>query len=593
MRRLGLLLLFAALTVSACRGGVRRFPLAPPLWVDNDMNHVPERPSKYYSGLLADGADQMVFRPLAYGFALPMPGESVNVNSMDEVPNSAWFTNRIGMFEMTPEEAYQGACGDDPPLSADQAPWTVTAAKPNGANPGFFIKAADGRRYLLKFDSPLQPTRATGSDVFGSKVYHAAGFWTPCNEVVFFRSDILKIDPEATAENALGQDVPITNADIDKVLSSAFRDKNGVLRASASRFVPGRPIGPFKYEGTRGDDPNDVVDHQDRRELRGSRILAAWINHFDSREQNSLDVWIKAKDDHTYLRHYFIDWGDSLGGRWPFDQISRRLGRSYYWDWRHFFTDLISFGFIPRTWNRLQINPFDQFGYFDGPTFTASKWKGGYPNPAHDRMSVRDALWMVRIISNIEERHVRAMVKASRFPDPRLTEFIVKRLMQRRQRIFEEYLTKYSPLSNFQVARRTPGSKVQSFCFENLALKHGVANLEHTYYKMRFRGGRRLGPRENLSDEELGWLQFRPDLEHPHRACVVLPVGHRRPADLAKNAPDNDPLRYGILDIFVHQTRAVRPTSETRIHFYDLGHERGFQLVGVERPTQPILPDLY
>ncbi|MEO1339248.1 MAG: hypothetical protein AAFV29_26645, partial [Myxococcota bacterium] len=202
-------------------------------------------------------------------------------------------------------------------------------------------------------------------------------------------------------------------------------------------------------------------------------------------------------------------------------------------------------------------------------------------------------LMMRTIHSNIEERHVRAMVKASRFPDPRLTEFIVKRLMQRRQRIFEEYLTKYSPLSNFQVARRTPGSKVQSFCFENLALKHGVANLEHTYYKMRFRGGRRLGPRENLSDEELGWLQFRPDLEHPHRACVVLPVGHRRPADLAKNAPDNDPLRYGILDIFVHQTRAVRPTSETRIHFYDLGHERGFQLVGVERPTQPILPDLY
>ena len=596
MRRFArFLLVVAALTAFvSCRGGVRRFPLAEPVWTDPDMNHVKERPDKYYSGLLADGADQMAFRPLAYAFALPVPGESVNVNAMDEVPNSAWFTNRIGFYPMTPDEVYAGACADAPSLSAEQAPWTVTAAKPNGANPGFFIKAADGRRYLLKFDSAQQPTRATGSDVLGSKLYHAAGFWTPCNEIVFFRADILKIDPEATAENDVGEDVPITKADIDKVLSSAFRSKDGVLRASASRFVPGRPIGPFKYEGTRGDDPNDVVNHQDRRELRGSRLLGAWINHFDSREQNSLDVWIKEKDDRTYIRHYFIDWGDSLGGRWPFDQISRRLGRSYYWDWNHFFTDLIALGLIPRAWNRLQVNPYDQFGYFDGDTFTASKWKAGYPNPAHDRMSIRDALWMVRIISNIEEKHVRAMVKAARFPDPRLGEFLVKRLMERRQRIFEEYLTSHSPLANFWVARRTPGHPAQSFCFENLALKHGVADVEHTYYKMRFRGGRNLGARENLSDEELGWLQFNPDPEHPHRSCIVLPIGHRRPADLvAADAPDDDPLRYGILDIFVHQTRSVRPTNETRVHFYDLGPDRGFRMVGVERPEQPLLPDVY
>ncbi len=593
MRRFAPILLVAVAAIS-CGSGVRRFPLAPPIWVDPDVHHVPERPGKYYSGLIADGADQMIFRPAAYGFALPVPGESINVNSMDEVPNSAWFTNRIGYYPMTPDEVGKGACGDEPPLSADQKPWTVTAAKPNGANPGFFIKAADGRRYLLKFDSPLQPTRATGADIFGSKMYHAAGYWTPCNEIVFFRSDILKIDPEATAENEVGQDVPITKADIDKVLSSAFRSKDGILRASASRFVPGRPIGPFRYEGTRSDDPNDVVDHQDRRELRGSQVLAAWINHFDSREQNSLDVWIKEDDGRTYIRHYFIDWGDSLGGRQVFDQISRRLGRSYYWDWNHFFTDLVTFGLIPRPWNRLEVNPYDQFGYFDGPTFTSSRWKAGYPNPAHDRMSTRDALWMVRIISNIEEPHVRAMVKAAEFPDPRFEEFIVKRLMQRRQRIFGEYLTANSSLSNFQVARRTPGSKAQSLCFEDLAVKHRVADIENTYYKMRFRGGANLGARNNLSDKELGWLQFNPDPDHPHRSCIVLPIGHRRPADLVNpDAADDDPMRYGILDIFVHQTRSVRPTSETRVHFYDLGPEKGFRLVGVERPGQPILPDLY
>ena len=593
MRRF-ILLLILTVAVVACRGSVRRFPLSPPLWVDNDMHHVTERPDGYYSGLLADGADQMALRPFAYAFAIPIPGESVNVNALDEVPNSSWFTNRIGFHPMTPEEAGKGACMGETPLSEDQAPWTVTAAKPNGANPGFFIKAGDGRRYLLKFDSPLQPTRATGADVIGSKVYYAAGYWTPCNEIVYFNADVLKIDPEATAEDAVGNDVPITTKAIDKVLSKAFRTKGGLLRASASRFVPGRPIGPFRYEGTRSGDPNDAVDHQDRRELRASRILAAWINHFDSREQNSLDVWIKEDSGTTYVRHYFIDWGDSFGGRQVFDQISRRLGRSYYWDWRHFFVDLTTFGLVPRAWNRIELNKFDQFGYYDGPTFTASKWKAGYPNPAHDRMSTRDALWMVRIISQFEEPHIRAMVKSAKFADPRLEEFLVQRLLQRRQRIFEEYLTKHSSLTNFQIARRTPGSKVQSLCFEDLAVKHGVVNVEYTYYKMRFRGGRKLGARENLDDDELGWLQFHPDPEHPHRSCIVLPIGHRRPSELAgPNAADDDPLRYGILDIFVHHTRSVRPTSETRVHFYDLGPERGFRAVGIERPNQPILPDLY
>lgn len=575
-----------ALGASACAPQVRRFPLASPTWVDADKNHVPEKPDEYYSGLMADGADKMAFYPLAQMWLVPLPGEAVNVNALDEVPNSSWYQNRIGVHDYTPEQAAAGACGDAPPLQP-VGKWRVSGAKPNGANPGFFIKAADGQRYLLKFDGPKQPMRATSADVVGSKIYWLAGYHTPCNMVVYFPEDIFEIAEDATAENEYGEKVPMQQHHVDAVLEKAYRLKNGLLRASASRFVSGRPIGPFRYEDTNTADPNDVVPHQDRRELRGSMILAAWINHFDSREQNTLNVWTK-EEEREFITHYIIDWGDSFGGRWPHDDISRRLGRSYYLDFQHVFVDLVTLGLYPRVWNDLKLNDVDTFGYLDGPTFTASEWRGGYPNPAHDRMTPNDALWMVRILSRITPAHLRAMLEEARYPDPRLTEAIFRLLLQRRQRIFEEYLTQYVPLTGFALARRgEDDDRRQSLCFEDLALKHGVADPTITSYKLRFRGGEKL-------DEEIGWMQFRPDPEHPHRSCVVFPIGHRRPADLApEGAADDHPLRYGVLDIFVHQTKSVRPTSSIEVHFYDLGPERGYQLVGIVRPPEVNIPDAY
>lgn len=583
-----LALLVGSVLLSGCVADLRRFALADPLWEDTDRQHVPKEPAQYYSGLLADGADQMFFRPIADFWAFHRPGESVNVNALDEVVNSAWFQNRIGLFRLSPEEVARAACGNTPTLSMDTGPWVVTAAKPNGANPGFFIKAGDGHSYLLKFDGPLQPGRATSADVIGSKLYWAAGYHTPCNEIVHFDPKHITIAEGATAEDAFGEDQPIRREDVDRVLAMALRRKDGLLRASASRFVPGRPIGPFRYEGLRSDDPNDAIPHEDRRELRAARVFGAWINHFDSREQNTMDVWVK-DGEREYIRHYYLDWGDSLGGRWPLDGISRRLGHSYYLDWGHVLGDLLTLGFWPRPWNEVTLNQFEIFGYFDAENFEPRAWKGGYPNPAFERLTDRDALWAARILSNIDEARIRAVVKTAEFTDPRHEAFMVEVLLARRQKILEAYLRSENSLSNFRVVRRghTADPRAQSVCFEDLALLHGVTSLDTVFYKMRFRAGARL-------DQELGWLQFTPDPEHPHRSCILLPLGYRRPSELAKpGAPDDDPLRYGVLDIFVHQEAKVTPTSHVELHFYDLGPDRGFRLVGIDRPPHTVLPDLY
>jgi hypothetical protein len=563
-----------------CARPIARFGLVDPLWVDPDRNPVPGKPAKYFSGLIADGADQIAFRPLSRFFAFPLTEEAVNVNSLDEVPDSAWFVNRIGFNAMTPAEVAQGACAGVAPLDPG-GPWTVVVAKPDGANPGFFIKAADGRRYLLKFDGAEQPQRATAADVVGSKIYHAAGYHTPCNVTIYFPQTVLRMDPGATRTNEYGEAVPMTGDDIEKVLAAAYRRKDGWLRASASQFLPGVPLGPFRYEGTRADDPNDVVPHEDRRDLRAGRIFAAWLNHFDSREQNSLDLWV---DDggRQYIRHYALDWGDCLGSAWAWDAMTRRLGHSGYFDYDQILVDLVTLGLWPRPWNAARPSTeFQTFGYFSPDQFVASRWRGGYRNPAFERMTMRDALWAARIVSRFSDAHVAAAVGSGHLDDPRAEQALVRALIDRRQRILSEYFASGSGLDRFLLVRRTPGDPTQSLCFEDRGVATGVTDPAQIVYRVRAFGGQAL-------DRTLGWLQFRPDLTHPQRSCIVLPIGHTRPDALAGEAAAPDaPLRYGVIEIqTARQTTKLGPTS-VRLHLYDLGPARGFRLVGIERPEHP------
>lgn len=569
---------------ASCGQPVRRFPLAAPMWVDPDRNALPHEPAEYKSPDYTDGLDKSFLYWLSDFWRFRLSQPATNVNALDEVPNSSWFTNRIGMFDIPPQRAARGACGETPPLDPKGGSWVVKSGKLMGADPGFFIEGPDGYRYLLKFDGVTQPGRTTGADVVGSKLWWLAGYYTPCNEIVYFRPEILVLGEDATALDEFGDKRPMTHDDVEIVLSKALRTKDGLLRASASRFVPGQPLGPYRYESTRADDPNDVIPHEHRRELRAAPVLASWLNHLDLREQNTLSVLVE-EEGRRYIRHYKIDWGDSFGTYRPPPALGRRLGYSYVVDFQQIGEDFITLGAIPRPWNQVERSPVEIFGFYGPDHFDPRAWRGIFQTQAFRQRTYRDILWMIRILSRITPAHIRAIVETARFPDPRQTEYLFNTLLQRRQAIFHAYLREYAPLAQFYVVRRTPGSPEQSVCFEDLAIKHQVAQGDTTYYKMRFMGGLHL-------DQQLGWVQFTPDPAHPSWSCVVLPVGPRRPADLAgPNAPDNDPLRYGVLKIFIYPASAIPPTSSIELHFYDLGPHRGFQLVGIERPPKPVLVD--
>ena len=79
---------------NAGRADSRRFYADDPLWVDDDMRDIPpvakDELSKSY-----DFVSQHVLR------ARPVARARVNVNTLGEVPDSSWFTNRLGLHDMS------------------------------------------------------------------------------------------------------------------------------------------------------------------------------------------------------------------------------------------------------------------------------------------------------------------------------------------------------------------------------------------------------------------------------------------------------------------------------------------------------------
>ena len=74
----------------------------------------------------------MILRPLSGVFAVDPGGESVDVNSVDEVPDSAWFTNRLGTHPLTIDELMLGACDRSlllNPEAAAEGTWVVDSGK--------------------------------------------------------------------------------------------------------------------------------------------------------------------------------------------------------------------------------------------------------------------------------------------------------------------------------------------------------------------------------------------------------------------------------------------------------------------------------
>jgi hypothetical protein len=444
---------FAALTavVTACAAGVGQFPHRAPLWKDPDDAPFTRQPVAYRSSYAWDVFDNLLFRPLARFFAVDPAGEAVNVNSLDEVPDSSWFTNRIGRAPISREELVDGACAGTPPLDPDppDGTWEIDFGKPEGSSAGFRV-VVGGVRYMLKADEVGHGDRSTGAQVLATRAFWAAGWNTTCEQLVSIRPSALRLDPGLVAHDNQGNSWRFDEKALAGLLARAVHDGDRV-RLVASRWLPGRTLGPFRYVGTRPDDPNDVVRHEDRRDLRGARIFAAWLNHWDAREENTMDVWMPEPDGRGHVVHFLFDMNDCLGAQWGYG-FEARTGSATYIDVPTIFADWFTFGLITRPWDRIGKLPFEkQFGSFRADGFDPASWVPGYPNPAFERMTERDGAWAARVLARFTDEDVDTLVSTGAFGERGASRWLARTLDQRRDAILRRYFTVLSPIADVVV----------------------------------------------------------------------------------------------------------------------------------------------
>ncbi len=416
--------------------------------------------------------------------------EAMNLNAFDEVDNSSWFNNRNHLYPMTADAVGRGPdLGDGPNTDGT---WTIIFAKNQGVTPGFGIKDADGDLYLIKFDPRGYQELASGAEVVSTKLFYAMGFNTPENYITHFDPAILQLGEKVKFTDAKGTKRLMVQEDIDDILKRVERQPNGKIRALASKFISGTPLGPFRYKGTRDDDPNDIIPHQHRRELRGLRIIAAWLSHFDTKDGNSLDMFVE-EDGRSYVRHYMIDFGATLGSAsWGPKRIWR--GHENDIDPGLMIGNLVSGGFNVRGWETLDTTVvFPSIGRYESSTFRPHKFKPQMPNPAFEELTDRDAYWATKLITAFTDGQLAAAVEAGQYSDPQASAYLLKTLKERRDIIGRHYFEKVTSLDYFRIEKTNIPS--YQLHFTDLAIRSGFANNRETQYRVNiFSNGRQIQP---------------------------------------------------------------------------------------------------
>lgn len=481
----------------------------------------------------------------------PTVARAASVNTIDEVPDSSWYTNRVPL--LTPEEVLRGPHEDTGPAPGE---WKVQH-KTSGVTPGFTITDQRGKTYFLKFDPPGHPELGSATEVVVTRLFYALGYYVPQSNISSVRSQDLSIAPGTMVDVPGGSERLMKWSDIAEALRRSHRNADGTYRVVAGSAAEGRAVEGFKYEGTRTDDPNDVVPHEDRRELRGLRVFSAWVNHTDAKAINSLDT-VVTDNGRSYVRHYLLDFNAALGSA-GVSLKERRDGYEYLAEPGRAAPALPTLGFHPRRWMLIRYPKYRGVGRFEADKFIPEEWRPRVPNPAYVRSRLDDTFWAARKLAAISDEVIRAAVKAGKYSDPASERYMGDTLIERRNKIVRAWLTPVNPIVD-------PELGVTGWLtFHNAAVEHAGAAAPSGYKAV--------------------WYRFDNDSGDVERITETTGANERlRVPDGLPGAPG------GFVRVDVAATGAAYAAWARPVHLYFKRTVQGWKLVGLDRmPDAPLM----
>ena len=459
----------------------------PPRVLPDDRQSIPE-PRPRNTTVVQDAFEYAVVVPTAQvlDFARHIRSlsgkkqQALNVDAFDEVRDSSWFINRNAFQRLSLEEIARGPDKGTGPET--EGPWEIFSAKVEGFTPGFNIIDARGDRYVIKFDPFGYQELSSSAEVITGKLFYAAGYYVPENYIVTFDPQILTMTGECLLENEKGVRCEMTIDDFNRIMQKVEPLPDGWVRALASKYLSGKPLGGFRYLGRRSDDPNDIIDHEYRRELRGMYVMCAWLKHFDIKDANSLDVY--NDDGQKYIKHYLMDFGSTLGGA-PEGPMDAFRGHETDFDTAAAFSNFFTLGLNVRDWEKAPEVEFPSVGRFSAIGFNPGKTAMNVLNPAFSMRTDLDGYWGAKLVMSFTDEQLQIVAREGRFSDPAAEAFLLNVLQQRRDMTGKYWFSRLNCLDYFSVHDLPSG--LQELRFRDLGIEGDFWTEKETRYQCALR----------------------------------------------------------------------------------------------------------
>ena len=414
------------------------------------------------------------------------------INTLGEVMNGPWYVNRHASKSLTQEELLRGPGNQSPP--SPEGKWEVLIARSYGLRPGILIRDSNERLFVLRFDSPGFLETSTSAQMVASRFFYALGYHVPQCYLVYFRRDKLKAWEEGQDITSYGDVRKLSEENIDNFLGKVAADPNRGYRAIAI-LLPAeatKTLGPYQVYGLRTDDPNDIVPHEHRRDLRGLSIFSAWLNYDQIQATSTLDI-LTEKNDVSYIEHYLVDFQGVLGSGTEGPKSAWR-GNEQILGGKSTLNNILGLGIYSPAWMRAKYPSIQGVGRFECATFDPEHWTTNYELAPFANRLPDDTFWAARQVMAFTDDDIKTLVSTGEYSDPKAVEWITKCLIERRNRIGKTYLSKVLPLDRFAIINNT-------LTFRDLQTSFGFV-LSKDYSVRWFEFDNRLDQLTKLTDTQ-------------------------------------------------------------------------------------------